>query len=65
MDIRQEKIIQFLKEASSMNISDILTHLKNDVALRTVNRDLSALKKLGLIERQGGGRGTLWKLKTK
>lgn len=62
---RQEKIIAILKKDSPLNVSDILARLQSDITLRTVNRDLFALKKLGFVEQQGSGRGALWKLKTK
>lgn len=60
---RQEEILKILKANKSLNANDIFSKLKFSSSLRTVKADLSLLKKRGLIEQQGKGRNTFWKIK--
>ncbi|MBS0352157.1 MAG: putative DNA binding domain-containing protein [Proteobacteria bacterium] len=58
---RQEEILSILRE-SSLNGAEIAHQLKNSPSIRTIQRDLLHLERLGLIKREGKARMILWKL---
>ncbi len=58
---RQEEILSILKE-SSLNGAEITRQLKNSPSIRTVQRDLLQLERMGFIKREGKARMILWKL---
>ena len=60
---RQNKILEILATEKELSVNDIYDQLDVIGSLRTVKADLSALKKLGLIEQVGSGKLSLWKLK--
>lgn len=58
---RHRAIISLIKEKPNITI-DILSE-KLDVNEKTIRRDISQLKALGIIERQGGDYGGSWIVK--
>jgi ATP-dependent DNA helicase RecG len=60
---RQNEILELLKDNKVLSGSEIQTKLSEPTTLRTVQMDLSTLKKHGLVESQGKGRTTTWKRK--
>lgn len=63
LSVRQEEILHVLQDETSLSANDIFAKLKEPPSLRTVKADLSALQKFGLIEQQGKGPSTVWKVK--
>ncbi|MGD9152968.1 MAG: putative DNA binding domain-containing protein [Gammaproteobacteria bacterium] len=59
---RQKEIYNIIKESKRAALSKIMDKLIHKVAKRTVQRDLSDLKKLGLITLKGGARGAVWEI---
>lgn len=60
---RQNKILELLKDNKVLSGSEIQALLSEQASLRTIQLDLSALKKQGLVESQGKGPNTTWKRK--
>lgn len=60
---RQKEIVEILK-TGAMSTEQIMDTMQNPPALRTVQLDLANLKKLGIIDSIGKGRGrsVVWKL---
>jgi ATP-dependent DNA helicase RecG len=62
LNVRQEAILHILRNKKPLSAAEIFSKLKNPPSLRTVKSDLSALQELGLVEQQGKGPNTLWKM---
>lgn len=62
VDVRHEAILNLLKESKPLSSSEIHQQLKQLASLRSIKADLSALQKLGKLQRQGKGKNTLWQL---
>jgi ATP-dependent DNA helicase RecG len=60
---RQREILQVLAGSSHLAFRDIRQSIDNPPPERTLREDLIHLKKLGLIEFEGYGRGAVWRLK--
>lgn len=60
---RQDKILEILATGKQLSVNEIYDQLDVSGSLRTVKADLSAMKKLGIVEQVGSGKLTLWKLK--
>ncbi|MHB1948728.1 MAG: ATP-binding protein [Gammaproteobacteria bacterium] len=65
LNSRQKEILELLKKESLLSASGVHSKLSKPAGLRTVKGDLSLLQSYKLIESQGQGRSTKWKLKTK
>lgn len=65
LNSRQKEILELLKKESLLSASGVHSKLSKPAGLRTVKGDLSLLRGYKLIESQGQGRSTKWKLKTK
>jgi ATP-dependent DNA helicase RecG len=63
LSMRQQEILNTLQGKTSLSASAIFAELKEPPSLRTVKADLSRLQELGLIEQQGKGRSTVWKIR--
>ncbi|MPN30976.1 hypothetical protein SDC9_178447 [bioreactor metagenome] len=61
MTLRQEKILQLIREDNSLSREAISKQLK--VSDSSVYRDIEKLKKIGKLERVGGNKGGYWKIK--
>jgi len=59
---RQKEIIDILSSQKTVSAGEILNSLSDNPADRTLRDDLAKLKKLGLIETKGKGRGAVWLL---
>lgn len=57
---RQQQILDILSENNKMAVREIRQHLENPPAVRTLGDDLAYLKKYGLIDSEGVGRGAKW-----
>ncbi len=57
---RQLEIVNFLMQHGKAGLSDISERLSNPLATRTLQLELSKLKKAGVINMQGFGRGAKW-----
>lgn len=57
---RQLKIINFIKESPSITAKQLSETLS--VSSRTIERDLSALQKLGILKREGKDNCSIWVL---
>jgi len=64
LSVRQEEILHILQDKKTLSANEIFSKLKEPPSLRTVKTDLSALQKFGLIEQQGRGPSTVWKIKS-
>ncbi len=60
---RQREILQLLAGSAHLAFREIRRSIHNPPPERTLREDLIHLKKLGLIEFKGFGRGALWRLK--
>lgn len=60
---RQREILQVLARSTHLAFRDIRKGINNPPPERTLREDLIHLKKLGLIESEGFGRGASWRLK--
>ncbi len=60
---RQEKILGVLKEKKTIRLSDLLQDFPQ-VSRRTIIRDLDELNQVGMISRNGNGRGSHYKIVT-
>lgn len=60
---RQLTILQLLSQEREMGVTEIAQKLQNPPALRTLGDDLAGLKKQGLVEVIGRGKGARWYLK--
>ncbi len=59
---RQREILQAIAEKKKLPLREIRAHLSDLVADRTLQDDLAHLRKLGLIESVGRGRGAYYRL---
>lgn len=59
---RQREILQAIAEAGELPLRAIRDQLSDDVANRTLQDDLAHLRKLGLVESLGRGRGAFYRL---
>jgi len=57
---RQKQILIILSQQGKIALRDIRRLLENPPADRTIRDDLAELKKLGLIDSEGAGRGSRW-----
>lgn len=62
---RQKEILKILSNKGKMPIGDILDHLTDAPAPRTLREDLADLKVKGLIELEGRAKTAKWKLSKK
>lgn len=60
LNTRQDEILAIIEKHKTANIQQILSELKNQVSQRTVQADLTKLKKMGFIEGKGKGKATSW-----
>jgi len=60
---RQREILHVLARAKQFAFREIRQSIDNPPPERTLREDLIHLKKLGLIESEGFGRGAVWRLK--
>jgi len=60
---RQREVLQILANVPSLPFREIRQKIKNSPPDRTLREDLIHLKRLGLIESNGFGRGAVWHLK--
>ncbi len=60
---RQREILQLLASVGRKALREIRESLFNPPAIRTLRDDLSHLKKLGLADSSGHGRGAVWFLR--
>lgn len=60
---RQREILQVLARSTHLAFRDIRKGINNPPPERTLREDLIHLKKIGLIESEGFGRGASWRLK--
>jgi ATP-dependent DNA helicase RecG len=60
---RQREILQVLAGSTRLAFREIRQSINNPPPERTLREDLIHLKKLGLIEFEGFGRGAVWRLK--
>ena len=60
---RQREILQILATVPSLPFREIRQTVKNPPPDRTLREELIHLKRLGLIESDGFGRGAVWRLK--
>jgi ATP-dependent DNA helicase RecG len=60
---RQRNVLQILATAPSLPFRGVRNAIKNQPPDRTLREDLLHLKRLGLIESDGFGRGAIWRLK--
>ena len=58
---RQKELLDILSTQRQMAMRDILASLSHPVADRTLRRDLSHLKELGLVSHTGQGRNLMWR----
>lgn len=61
--LRQENILSIIEKHNSVNITQIMSELKNPPSRRMVAKDLNNLKKQGLIEIKGRSTSSVWALK--
>lgn len=64
LSVRQQEILGLLEGGENMSANEIYNKLDRQPSLRALKADLTALKKLELIEQVGKGPSTLWKLST-
>jgi len=57
---RQREILQVIAGSGSLPLRDIIARLSSPPASATVRDDLYHLKRLGLINSKGRGRGAVW-----
>ena len=55
---RQHKILNLIKESPTITGKQMSETLS--VSQRTIERDLSALKKIGVLKREGNDNGGVW-----
>ena len=60
---RQQKILNLIKESPTITGKQMSETLS--VSQRTIERDLSALKELGILKRKGKDNGGMWIIKIK
>jgi ATP-dependent DNA helicase RecG len=60
---RQREILSILSDAKAIPFHVLRERMKRPPADRTIRDDLSFLKKAGLVESRGFGRGSVWLLK--
>lgn len=63
LNSRQEEILQLLKQGGLLGVREINLRLSKPVSLRTLNGDMSLLQSNRMVESQGQGPSTKWKLK--
>ncbi len=59
---RQQQVIETIDRTENASISYIQSQLKESVSTPTLNRDISALLRLGFLDRTGQGRATTYKI---
>jgi ATP-dependent DNA helicase RecG len=64
LNIRQQKILKLLREHTILSANEIYTLLLKPSSLRTIKADLTALQEYELVERQGKGTNTVWKIRS-
>ena len=57
---RQRRIIDLVKESPSMTAKQMLETLS--VSLRTVERDISVMREMGVMKREGKDNNGVWRL---
>jgi ATP-dependent DNA helicase RecG len=60
---RQREILHLLAQKAAMALRDIRSAMKNPPADRTLQEDLAHLKRIGLIDASGRGRGAAYRLR--
>ncbi len=61
-ELRQNKIILFLKKKTNVSVSNILSFLGTNINRKTLQRDLKELEEKLLIYKKGTGKSTLYSL---
>lgn len=59
----QRELLQVLAQASSLSLKQIIDRLTSKQPERTVQDNLQMLRRLGLVDIKGKGRGAHWTLK--
>jgi len=62
---RQDAILAFIEEKGAVSIGQIIEHIKKELGVVTritISRDLEKILGVGLIQREGAGRGVYYKL---
>jgi ATP-dependent DNA helicase RecG len=59
---RQREILLFLSRSGSAKFGEIWAHVGKSIGERTLRDDLQHLKRLGLVNSKGRGRGAAWNL---
>jgi len=59
---RQREILNIIKRSKQATLPEVMDKLTHKAAKRTVQRDLSNLKNLGLIALKGGTKGAVWEI---
>lgn len=62
LSARQRMVLSLLAE-EPMRLAAIFSRMEDDVSLRNLRVDLDLLRKLGLVDSRGHGRGARWHLK--
>ena len=57
---RQREILQVVGRGRQSALRDIIARLSSSPAVATVRHDIYHLKRLGLIDSTGRGRGAVW-----
>ena len=63
LSARQREVLRILGDRQKWKVQDILANLVAPPAKRTLQDDLSLLRRLGLVESSGRGQGARWWLK--
>lgn len=63
LSARQEAILTLVKQHGAIGIQKIMSELVEPPSQRMVKKDLSYLKKIGLLELKGSARTALWQIK--
>lgn len=60
ISLRQDEILAIIEKYKTVSTQQILSELKKPVPKRTIQADLTKLKRLGLVESKGRGKATVW-----
>jgi ATP-dependent DNA helicase RecG len=60
---RQRQVLQILSAGGTMHFSEVSARMESQLPDRTLRDNLTHLKRLGLIESRGHGRGAVWYLR--
>ena len=57
---RQQEIVHFVKNRGETTLGEIIAHLTDPPAERTLQAELAKLKEMGMLDTRGFGRGSKW-----